>query len=256
MKRILLVVLMIVAISCNKNSKTTPPSSTPPPTTTSTWTTQLLGDWILRRSITYDANGKQTDYCNFYNPSTCHLDLTGTQLSPTSPYYNSVWGLTCAPLNNYWNSTSTTVINFGASAYGLNFQSNDSLVIYNPAVKTRYLLNKTGNTCVMSAKELSAVKNWSLISMESLNSAGTPTANIGITTGNYLNLQSSWNATGGIAGWVYSSGGSYAFPPGNWKIFGNDTLSLGGALYTIDTVNSSKLVFTYKSSNYVRFHLK
>jgi hypothetical protein len=257
-KCLFLILIIFIVLACNKKKQQ---NSSPPPSTTSTttWTTQLVGDWILRKSLSYYAGFTIVDYTNYYSPSTCHLNLLSSVATGTT--YNGVFGVFCSPTNTVWSSSSSLYINVGAPTpndWTIWFLSNDSMVLYSPDYSKTFIFNKTGIACTMSPRELSMVKNWTVMDVDYLDATGTPTATLplGNSTQNYLDLKNTWDPTG-LAGWsCLTSNNPFPSSIKTWKMFGNDSLKLDGTFYKVDTLTASKLVITNISSAFLRYRLQ
>ncbi|MHB8259365.1 MAG: hypothetical protein ACYDCN_04710 [Bacteroidia bacterium] len=256
-KHIILLVALSTLLSCAKKSATT----TPPPTTTSTTMSAaelaLVGNWTLRKTIMYNSNHIEQNYCNYYSPTTCYLNLENTLYNNTnSTYYTASDGLGCSPGNTTWyvDQTLLNTVNIGGSNYNILYQTTDTLVLTSNTGQMKYYLNKTSYSCTQSAKEQAMVKNWILYKKDynatlSVSYTTTPLPN--------LNLQNTWYNNGTFSGgWSCTGSGSDFGASVYWEIFGiwADSLCMGvGTYYHIDTLNASALCITSLGLGY-RYH--
>lgn len=125
MKKVLVLTLFILGISCQKNN--TQPAPAPPPATNTTPTNpaltsqeqNLVGNWILDKIEVYvSSNLMGTTLPN--DPTNCHLDLMNTYYSPntTSDWKNNINGLSCTASNAMWR------VNNGLLEIPLAYQIN------------------------------------------------------------------------------------------------------------------------------------
>ena len=103
---------------------------------------------------------------------------------------------------------------------------------------------------MQSTFEQSLVKTWVMYQYENLDGSGNVSTTISSTntTVSYsLSLQNVWGSSGSGNGWnciagsgtpLYNGGTTY------WEVIGTDSLYTRGNYYTINTVNSSSLIFT------------
>lgn len=250
---------MLIFLSCKKPNQNNPPP--PQNNNTQTQQQQLVGNWILRKSITYN-NGKALGYTNYYSPSTCYLNLQSSISSASTnsnTYYNVLFGLDCSPHIGWWYVNAPNMINFDGSISNILYLSNDSLVLQS-SVSTdtyKYFLNKTTNTCGQSPKEVTLTKNWTLYEQYTMGQTGMVGGITTYTTAPIptLNLQNTWYNGNTVAtnGWVCITTGtsnpilnSY----GNWEVLGTDSLNISAVYYHIDTLTSAALSISHVSSTY------
>lgn len=136
MKKLLVLTMFILGISCQQNNPQPTPATPPPAVNTPSnpaLTSQeqaLVGNWILDKVETYTSSNLANTVLHT-DPANCHLDLMSTFFYPGNgtSYKNSVNGITCSPVSGMWR-IQNNLLELGASYIIYSVTPNSLILQY------------------------------------------------------------------------------------------------------------------------------
>lgn len=247
--------LLAVLTSCKKNNttnsnnpNTTNPIITNPPTVSSTSTAALVGKWIMKKTIFYDANGLELNYTNYYNANTYYIELkSGNGL-------NCINSQNGTAISTGWSIIDSTRITLGGPIYNIVFRNTDSLVLLtgdmnNGSVIT--ILSKKLGFQTQRPMEQLLNKRWAAVASIYLQNYPAPGSVTTYTdpTKYYLDLGNLWTSTGN--GWNCTLGTPVGYNQQSaYKVINDSiiTFTNEGIVLHIDTITPTRLVVTREPS--------
>jgi hypothetical protein len=143
MKTLLTLCILVLCLGCGRNSDPQPP----PSTTQSTLTAeeqQVVGNWILKTTSTYDSQGNLLNFQTHTDSISCHLELRSTQNQANQPYntHDCSYALSCSSTEGGWSRSGSYLTMIFQQHYILSL-STDSMTLKSPGAGYNiYLLTR------------------------------------------------------------------------------------------------------------------
>jgi hypothetical protein len=135
MKKLLVLAVLVLGMSCHKKNTTPNSVSAPPQSNNSTASTptitaqeqQMVGDWILDKFEILNT-GTVVATTLHSDPAQCHINLFSTAMSPGSTLYykNFIDGINCTPQNSGWRVVNNI---FEPYSFTIHTLTTNSLIL-------------------------------------------------------------------------------------------------------------------------------